>query len=181
MQTYTIVGAFVAALTFLQGTPAPVAPLVAPLIAAATSPMGVGIISGVVSSAAGAGISKAIGRRHAAFAHAQKMAREVAADMEKRDGPPPAPAGVNQFNWDECFYAAKESHMTVTGPVGDNNIRVEGIPPACMNLAAFISGGQGDMGRPIPCGSACIEYTNMTPEYYENVRAIINTQMLHHW
>ncbi|KAF6816316.1 hypothetical protein CPLU01_13877 [Colletotrichum plurivorum] len=109
--------------------------------------------------------------------------REEAIGKRQEDaGPDPAPAGVPQYNWDECYHAARSSQITVTGPVGDNHIRVEGVPAVCMNLATVMTGApQGDVGRAQPCGSDCIEYVNMTPEYHENMRALINTQVLHVW
>ncbi|KAF6795350.1 hypothetical protein CSOJ01_13474 [Colletotrichum sojae] len=156
MQTSTIATTLIATLTLLQGVPAPGLPIAIGLGAAASAGATAGAAAGAASSGITAGIiSGAVGA-----------------------GPGPAPAEVPQYNWDECYYAARGAQITVTGPVGDSHIRVVGVPAVCMNLATVMTGApQGDVGRAQSCGSDCSEYVNMTPEYYENMRALINTQV----
>ncbi|KAK2774465.1 hypothetical protein CKAH01_03698 [Colletotrichum kahawae] len=174
------------AMASIQIIPVLVAAAVLGGISVGGTGMTAGIVSGVVSGAVGVGIGCATKsgckRQEDAIHYARNMAREVAAeiaaDMEKRqDGPGAAPVGVPQHNWDDCYNEALASHITITGPIGDNHIRAEGVPPTCMTLATVI-GGTAVQAIPIPCGSACMEWTNMTPEFYENVRGMLNVQVL---
>lgn len=191
MQTNTKMISLVATLLCIPGAMASL-PIIPALVAAAvvgggaSSGMTAGVVSGVVSGAVGVGIgcaTKSGCKRqedsiHYARNMAHEVAAEVAAEMEKRqDGPGAAPVGVPQHNWDDCYNEALSSHITITGPIGDNHIRAEGVPPTCMTLATVI-GGTAGQAIPIPCGSNCMEWTNMTPEFYENVRGMLNSQVL---
>lgn len=109
------------------------------------------------------------------------MARDIQAELEARQdvpGPGPAPQGVSQNNWDDCYNEALHAHITVAGPVGDNHIRIEGVPPNCMTLATVLDGNVNGGPRPTPCGSACIEYGNMNPEEFEQIRYQVNAEVL---
>ncbi|KAI1465988.1 uncharacterized protein F4812DRAFT_460968 [Daldinia caldariorum] len=75
--------------------------------------------------------------------------------------PPTAPEGVPQFNVDACYRDALNATVTMTGPVGENHIRVEGLPQTCMVLS-MILGGTPHGPQPVPCGNACIEFAGMT-------------------
>ncbi|KAI2606027.1 uncharacterized protein GGS25DRAFT_523696 [Hypoxylon fragiforme] len=121
-------------------------------------------------------------RRRAAFTHAMKMAREISAQLDTRDnkipGPPPAPPGIPKHNWDDCYNDALNANITVNGPIKDNHIVVDGLPPTCMVLSTVLDGKVDGGPIPIPCDSACIEYTGMTANDYENIRLVVNTQIL---
>ena len=189
MHSTTIFSAIIAGLAFMQVTPAP--PVFIALGASAatatalTSGAVSGTISGSIGAAVGAGVACSRGgcrrRRSEAIAHAENVAREIEAELAARQdvpGPGPAPVGIPQHNWDDCYNQALNAHITVTGPIGDNHIRVEGLPPTCMTLATVLDGNTSGGPVPIPCGSACIEYTGMTPEAFEQIRGQINAQIL---
>lgn len=153
-----------------------------------------GLTSGLVSGSIGASIGTAVAcsrdgcckdrdrRRRAAFTHAMKMAREISAQLDTRDnkipGPPPAPPGIPKHNWDDCYNDALNANITVNGPIKDNHIVVDGLPPTCMVLSTVLDGKVDGGPIPIPCDSACIEYTGMTANDYENIRLVVNTQIL---
>ncbi|KAI0386661.1 hypothetical protein F5Y04DRAFT_275112 [Hypomontagnella monticulosa] len=189
MRTSVLGASIIAALAFLQGVPAPPALIAIGISAstatAITSGATSGLISGSIGASVGAGVACAKGgcrrRRQEAIRHATMIAREVADQLGAREevpGPPKAPAGVPQYNFDDCYHDALNAQITVTGPISDNHIRIEGLPPTCMVLSTVLDGNTDGGPTPTPCGSACIEYSGMTPDEYENIRQILNTQVL---
>ncbi|EAS27796.3 uncharacterized protein CIMG_09000 [Coccidioides immitis RS] len=197
MKAITIVAPVLASLVFLQGVPAPVFAALGTAIAAggaagaaagvAASGISAGIISGVVGGIVSGGVSvgvtcavtKSCKHRRSAYIHARQMARELRKELGvRRDGAGPAPPGVPQHNWDDCYNDALKGHITITGPVNENDIRVEGLPTSCMVLATVLDGNTSGGPTPIPCGTSCMDWTGMTPEYYEEIRGIINAQIL---
>ncbi|KAI0179152.1 hypothetical protein GGR52DRAFT_570052 [Hypoxylon sp. FL1284] len=189
MHSSIVATALVASLAFLQGVPAP--PVFIALGAstatatALTSGVSAGAISGVMGVGVGVGTACAKGgcrRRQAAYMYTAKLAREMSSQLEARDGnppgPPPAPQGIPQNNWDDCYNDSLKAKINIKGPVGDNHIRVEGLPPTCMVLSDVLDGKTDGGPRPTPCGSACIEYTGMQPDDYEHIRSMVNQQIL---
>ncbi|KAI2625905.1 hypothetical protein GGR54DRAFT_522052 [Hypoxylon sp. NC1633] len=189
MRTSVIVGSLIASLAFLQGVPAP--PVFIALGATAatatamTSGLTSGLVSGSIGASVGAGVACARGgcrRRQAAFMHASKVVRDISSQLDTRDsqvpGPPPAPQGIPQNNWNDCYHDALNAKITVNGPINDNHIRVDGLPQTCMVLSTVIDGNTNGGPTPTPCGTACIEYSGMTADEYENIRHMINTQVL---
>ncbi|RYP46499.1 hypothetical protein DL768_007295 [Monosporascus sp. mg162] len=83
-----------------------------------------------------------------------------------------APPGVPQFEFDRCYndLALAGVSLYVQGPVSNNGVQVDGLPPTCMNLATVIDGNAAGGPVPIPCGSACLLYDNLSPEDYELMR-----------
>ncbi|KAK2767954.1 hypothetical protein CKAH01_04522 [Colletotrichum kahawae] len=126
--------------------------------------------------------NKGKGKRHQyAVTYAHRMVREIAAETKKRraqspEEPGPAPPGVPQYNWDDCFNQARQANIWIIGPVGDHGIRATGVPPVCMNLATLLGGAVNGTGMPIPCGSDCMDWVNMTPDYYEGVRKMLSAE-----
>ncbi|KAL0937398.1 uncharacterized protein CTRU02_207129 [Colletotrichum truncatum] len=111
--------------------------------------------------------------------HVRKIAREVAAELGGREGPGSAPPGVPQHNWNDCYHAALESEIFVEGPTRERGIRATNVPPVCMVLANVLGGiYNGTQPTPIPCGSDCMDWINMTPEYYDGIRSILNSKPL---
>ncbi|KAI8228648.1 hypothetical protein K4K54_002085 [Colletotrichum sp. SAR 10_86] len=181
-----------AALAFIQGVPAP--PAIAWIGAAATF----GVLAGSSTAIIAVGIkddekrkkkeedekNKGKDRRHQyAVTYAHRMVREIAAEIKTRraqslEEPGLAPPGVPQYNWDDCFNQARQANISIRGPVGDHGIRATGVPPVCMNLATMLGGAVNGTGMPIPCGSDCMDWVKMTPEYYEGVRKMLNGQTL---
>lgn len=49
-------------------------------------------------------------------------------------------------------------------------MRIENVAPECMNLATLFT----EQGTPIPCGSACLEYVNLSAEDNQKLIDIIN-------
>ncbi|KAI1081160.1 hypothetical protein F5B20DRAFT_588715 [Whalleya microplaca] len=191
MRTSTIAASIIAGLAFLPAVPAPPVFIALGASAATAAAMTSGLTSGLVSGSIGAGVGAGVAcgakktcghRRRAAYEHAEKLVREITDQLDMRGevpGPGPAPKGVPQYNWDNCFHDALKSKITVHGPVGDNHIKVEGLPPSCMVLSTVLDGKTSGGPTPVPCGSACIEYSGMDVASYENIRKMINTQILH--
>ena len=189
MHSTTIFSAVIATLAFLQVTPAPPAFIALGASTATASALTSGLTSGTVSGTIGAGVGAGVAcgtgncrrRRRAALTHAEKVAREIQAELAARQeapGPGPAPEGIPQHNWDDCYNDALNAQITINGPVGDNHIKIEGLPPTCMTLATVLDGNTSGGPVPTPCGSACIEYSGMTPEEYEQIRNQVNAEVL---
>ncbi|KAI1650199.1 uncharacterized protein F4817DRAFT_313058 [Daldinia loculata] len=188
MRCSTFAASAIASFAFLQCIVAPV-PLMAIGISAATAEaITSGLTAGTIGAATTVGLTCGTGkcnrRSRAAFIYASKIAQEIAEQLNIPDGdaqgippPPTAPEGVPQFNIDACYYDALSANVTMNGPIGDNHIRVEGLPQTCMVLSTILS-GKVDGPQPIPCGNACIEYTGMSVDEYESIRHILNTQVL---
>ncbi|KAI1778345.1 hypothetical protein F4818DRAFT_438511 [Hypoxylon cercidicola] len=66
-------------------------------------------------------------------------------------------------------------HAVFSTPFG---IRIQGLPPTCMVLSTVIDGKVDGGPTPTPCGTACLEYSGMTPDDYEHIRAMVNQQIL---
>ncbi|KAF7556213.1 hypothetical protein G7Z17_g1642 [Cylindrodendrum hubeiense] len=83
-----------------------------------------------------------------------------------------APAGVPQQEFDRCYndLAQESVAITVNGPVSNNGIQVDGLPASCMNLATVLDGDAVGGPVPIPCGSACILYDNMSEADYSTMQ-----------
>ncbi|KAI0849242.1 hypothetical protein F5Y00DRAFT_269541 [Daldinia vernicosa] len=148
-----------------------------------------GLTAGTIGAATTVGLACGTGKcnnnnrriSRAAFIYASKIAHEIAEQLNiPADGdaqgiippPPTAPEGVSQFDID-----ALNANVTMNGPVGDNHIRVEGLPQICMVLSTILS-GKVYGPQPVPCGNACIEYAGMSVDEYESIRHILNTQVL---
>lgn len=185
----TIIAAAIATLALLQVTPAPPAFIAlgasAATAAAITTGVTSGTVSGAIAAAVGAGVACGTGncrrRRSAALAHAGNLAREIQAELDARQdvsGAGAAPKGVPQVDWDDCYNDALEAQITVSGPYGDNRIRVEGLPPSCMVLTNDLDGSTDGGPIPVPCGSDCVEYSRMSPEEYEEIREHVNVEVL---
>lgn len=185
----TIIAAAIATLALLQVTPAPPAFIALGASAATATALTSGLTSGTISGTIGAGVGAGVAcgtgncrrRRRAALAHAEEVAREIQAELSARQdapGPGPAPEGIPQHNWDDCYNDALEAQITINGPGEDNRIKVEGLPPSCMTLSTVLDGDTEGGPVPTPCGSACIEYSGMTPDEYEQIRGQLNAEVL---
>ncbi|KAJ0385107.1 hypothetical protein COL922a_006989 [Colletotrichum nupharicola] len=175
MQTNVIfAGVILTAIVFLQGTPAPPA-LIGIATVAGTKVAGI-IKGGLKTGGKGR-------RADAAFLHARRMVMEIEAEISRRkeeDGSGSAPAGTSQYAWDACFDQVQVSNtpINVNGPIKENHIRVTGLSPACMNMATALGSLEGQRAVPVPCGSDCIEYGDMSPGYYEAVRSFVNERLI---
>ncbi|KAI6089844.1 hypothetical protein F4821DRAFT_275517 [Hypoxylon rubiginosum] len=189
MRNSVIAAALVASLAFLQGVPAPPVFIALGASAATATAMTSGLTSGLVSGSIGASVGAGVAcaksgcrRRQAAFMAASKMARDISSQLDIRDGkipgPPPAPQGIPQNNWDDCYHDALNAKVNIKGPVGDNHIRIEGLPTTCMVLSTVIDGKVDGGPTPTPCGTACLEYSGMTKDDYEHIRTMVNQQIL---
>ncbi|KAH7322536.1 hypothetical protein B0I35DRAFT_407011 [Stachybotrys elegans] len=93
----------------------------------------------------------------------------------RQDGlPVEAPAGVPQFEFERCYtdLAQETVSLNVQGPVNNNGVQVDGLPASCMNLATVLDGDAVGGPVPIPCGSACLLYDNLSAEDYERMRLV---------
>lgn len=93
-----------------------------------------------------------------------------------------SPPGVSQHAWDECTNQLKGGHVHLSRHPSSNSkfsrkglyhiesltnttdVRVDGVPPACMNLATVLIGQPTQEGGPVPVpmGSASLEYQDLT-------------------
>ncbi|KAI4276038.1 MAG: hypothetical protein L6R38_005759 [Xanthoria sp. 2 TBL-2021] len=62
-------------------------------------------------------------------------------------------------------------------PVGDNGVRFDGVPSACMTLATVFLGNnpQAD-SAPIPMGSASLQYNNLTPDELQTLQNALDAK-----
>ncbi|KAJ5492832.1 hypothetical protein N7539_001578 [Penicillium diatomitis] len=95
-------------------------------------------------------------------------------DIEGRATFVDAPAGVPQYNFDMCAESLADPsvHVTVTGPVQNNGVQIDGLPSTCMVLSNVFDGNAAGGPRPTPCGSACLLYNNLNQAEYSQMQAI---------
>ncbi|KAK5094704.1 hypothetical protein LTR70_003906 [Exophiala xenobiotica] len=89
----------------------------------------------------------------------------------KRDGGLYLP-GVPQFVRDQCQTELTKATVVVTGPIGNNGIRLDGVPATCMTLATVLAGDPVNGPFPIPMGSAALQYNDLTLEQYNQFKAL---------
>lgn len=59
--------------------------------------------------------------------------------------------------------------------VGENNVRFDNVPPACMTLAAvFLGQNRPGQAQPIPMGSASLQYNGLTPDELNTLQAALD-------
>jgi hypothetical protein len=52
----------------------------------------------------------------------------------------------------------------------------DSVPPACMNLVVALSGScTGEGPRPVPCGSACIQYHGITDDKMREISSYLRS------
>ncbi|KAH6853210.1 hypothetical protein B0I37DRAFT_440396 [Chaetomium sp. MPI-CAGE-AT-0009] len=52
----------------------------------------------------------------------------------------------------------------------------DNIPPACMNLAVALSGScTGEGPRPVPCGSACMQYRGISDDQIREISSYLRS------
>ncbi|TKW56301.1 hypothetical protein CTA1_11955 [Colletotrichum tanaceti] len=112
--------------------------------------------------------------RRGAMSHARNVARDIDNGVKRVKD-----AGVSlrdawQPSWMECYVEIRKSTVNVTSSLGDNRIRLDGLPPVCMALVATDTHGGNDSVAPVVCGTACIEHENMTGELFEKLRDMLN-------
>ncbi|KAK4225669.1 hypothetical protein QBC38DRAFT_255057 [Podospora fimiseda] len=83
-----------------------------------------------------------------------------------------APPAIPQQNFDLCYkdLGTSGAKVNFTGPVQNNGVQIDGLPPTCMVLAGVINGVDDNGPVPTPCGSACILYNNLNDTGYEVMR-----------
>ncbi|GAQ10811.1 hypothetical protein ALT_8132 [Aspergillus lentulus] len=86
-------------------------------------------------------------------------------DVEKRQSWP----GVPDYNIQMCRDANVGRTVTVR-KTSVNSLRVENVAPECMVLATLFA----ERGTPIPCGSACLDYVNLSAADKQRLMDIVN-------
>ncbi|KAJ5643428.1 uncharacterized protein N7484_005935 [Penicillium longicatenatum] len=85
-----------------------------------------------------------------------------------RRSPIDLPAGVSQHSWDLCKGELDGAHVKFSGTT---NLRLDGLPAACMDLATVLTGDPTQDGGPVPTpmGSAAIQYSDLTDDEWHQV------------
>ncbi|GJD00675.1 hypothetical protein CH63R_13942 [Colletotrichum higginsianum IMI 349063] len=112
--------------------------------------------------------------RHGAMSHARNMAREIDNGVKRVKNAELSLPVAWQPNWKECYVEIRKSTVNVTSYLGDNHIRLNGLPPVCIALATTITHAVDGSVALIVCGPACIEHENMTGELFEKLRIMLN-------
>ncbi|KAG2022009.1 hypothetical protein GB937_004103 [Aspergillus fischeri] len=86
-------------------------------------------------------------------------------DLEKRQSWP----GVPDYNIQMCRNANVGRTVTVR-ETSVNSLRVENVAPECMVLATLFT----EQGTPIPCGSACLDYVNLSAADKQKLMDIVH-------
>ncbi|KAI0100943.1 hypothetical protein GGR51DRAFT_563593 [Nemania sp. FL0031] len=85
------------------------------------------------------------------------------------------PCDVLQSSFDLCHdqLAGIRVDSSIPGP---GKARFDGVPPACMDLAAVLTGNCGAPAGPgvLVCGSACLRYSGLTDEQLATLSNTIN-------
>ncbi|KAJ5319086.1 hypothetical protein MYU51_013869 [Penicillium brevicompactum] len=94
--------------------------------------------------------------------------------VQGRDTQVTAPAGVPQYNFDMCVESLSDPavSVTVSGPVENNGVKVEGLPSNCMVLSTVFDGDAAGGPVPTPCGSACLLYNNLNADQYGQMQSV---------
>ncbi|KAF2469719.1 uncharacterized protein BDR25DRAFT_161055, partial [Lindgomyces ingoldianus] len=80
------------------------------------------------------------------------------------------PPGVSQHAVDECTNSMAGVTITVTQKAA-NSFQLDAVPAPCMNLATLFT----DQGHPVPCGSACMAYDDLTDADSQKLLATIQS------
>lgn len=96
--------------------------------------------------------------------------------------------GVSQQSYDQCKNSNNGAKITVTQTAESSKslnknytlppflilsigFRMDGVTPECMNLAALFTSS----GSPYPCGSACLQYDNLSSADVTNLQNTIQS------
>ncbi|KAF2648711.1 hypothetical protein K491DRAFT_762891 [Lophiostoma macrostomum CBS 122681] len=82
------------------------------------------------------------------------------------------PPGVPQYVLDMCAQELVKSKVVIDQHP-DYSLRLNGVPPTCMNLAVLFA----EQGRPIPCGSACLDYKGLSDSDLKSIIEFFNSHM----
>lgn len=105
-----------------------------------------------------------------------------------RRSPINLPAGVSQHSWDLCQGQLNGAHVHFSGTNNCKSqiapdetrltitVRLDGLPPACMDLATVLTGDPTQEGGPVPTpmGSAAIQYSDLTKDEWIQVAKALN-------
>ncbi|GIC91977.1 uncharacterized protein Aud_008432 [Aspergillus udagawae] len=130
-------GLAVAAISLIPSCPAP--------------PVAGLVITGLAAPLAGNLIY--IGLKSGGVGGRKRGAEATIEGLEKRQSWP----GVPDYNIQMCKNANVGRTVTVR-ETSVNSLRVENVAPECMNLATLFT----EQGTPVPCGSACLDYVNLS-------------------
>ncbi|KAI0835177.1 hypothetical protein F5Y06DRAFT_306364 [Hypoxylon sp. FL0890] len=85
------------------------------------------------------------------------------------------PCGVPQYNFDMCADSLQGVTILSSTP-GPGQAQFENIPPTCMVLSTVLAGAcdQSQRPGPVPCGSACLLYTELTDEDLNHLKEALN-------
>ncbi|KEZ43663.1 Uncharacterized protein SAPIO_CDS4272 [Scedosporium apiospermum] len=88
-----------------------------------------------------------------------------AAIIERQDV---GPCNVPMYNFDICHDQIANQAANIWSSIPAPGVaQFDNVPPACMNLAVVLSGScTGEGTNPVPCGSACIQYTGLSDEQF---------------
>ncbi|KAI9754893.1 MAG: hypothetical protein M4579_004493 [Chaenotheca gracillima] len=77
--------------------------------------------------------------------------------------------GVSQESIDACTAANNGRQVTVT-ETSANSMRIDNVAPECMDLSTLFVND----GTPQPCGSACLDYINLSDADKGSLMNIVN-------
>ncbi|KAF2207720.1 hypothetical protein CERZMDRAFT_102205 [Cercospora zeae-maydis SCOH1-5] len=96
--------------------------------------------------------------------HPENILSRVNMHLPNRRQADVGPCNVPQYNYDLCKNDLQAVTIDTSIP-SEGVARFENVPATCMNLATTLSGQcGGDAPGVQPCGSACLQYTGLTPE-----------------
>lgn len=161
----------IAILSMVQYAPAPFLLIVGATVeTASTIAAADGALGGAALGGAGA----------ASIAHGIKSST--------RRSPINLPAGVSQHSWDLCKGQLSGAHVHFSGTNNCKSqiapdetrltiaVRLDGLPPACMDLATVLTGHPTQEGGPVPTpvGSDAIQYNDLTKDEWIQVAKALN-------
>lgn len=97
------------------------------------------------------------------------------------NGWPIAPAGVPQYNFDDCMidltaHTREGGKITISVEDEEHNVKVEPLPPRCMVLANSVIPITGSGPYPIPLSTSTLEWRNVTGEQLDSLRNFFQTR-----
>lgn len=82
---------------------------------------------------------------------------------------------ANQQAWDDCDSQVPGAAVHVSFPQ-PGSLLVEGVPPACMTLAAVWTGDYG-VGTPVPMGADSMLLTNVSDEDIQLIKEALDVRV----
>lgn len=133
-----------------------------------------GTVAGTVSKETGSKLRRhnVVSDRAAMLSRAILDTRQ---DVEEEPGQPgPAPEGINQDDWDACFWAMIGGGGTIQLSGEVDWIQIAGLPSYCSTVNDGFLAMADDSGAAMNCGDGCLRYEHLEPDLFNDMADYLN-------